>query len=606
MRTTSLRVTVGLSARAPAHRRAPLAPVDAARIGDMAADALLAELDTWPKPGLVSPLDNGSHSDMDYGTFQRSIAALRPFYGELVAAGAAGAGMDELRRIGVEAEAAMLKATGGVNTHRGAIFALGLLCAAAGAAACEPSPVSSERLARMVGTRWGHEIVRGPIPLNSHGSAALRRFGAGGARAEAAAGFPHARTIGLPMLRAGRALAGEDAATGARLLRTAGGDGRHQPAPPRRRRRPCRRTPRRAGFRRCRRRGPGGLARPRHGGAPPIRDAAPQPRRIRRPAGGDRLPRSHRERAVSGIAILCSGQGSQSPEMFDLIAAEPAAAPVFEAAAAALNGRDPRDIVRQGGDDIHSNDVAQALCCTQALAAWAVIGEAAPRPVTIAGYSAGEVPAWAVAGVFDMKTAFALVARRAALMDEETHEPCGLAAIVGLPRNAVDALCRAHGLAVAIINGPLHFILGGRTAGLQPALPQALARGATRVAMLPIHVASHTPLLEAASERFHGLLTETVAAGIPRDLRLISGIDGMPVRRITEGFAKLAAQVSTSIDWAACMDACRAARPVRVLELGPGNALARMSADLAPGIPARSVADFRTVEGLRRWIEATP
>lgn len=211
MRTTSLRVIAGRP-RAPAHRRAPLAPIDAARIGDMAADALRAELDTWPKPGLVSPLDNGSHQDMDYGTFQRSIVALRPFYAELAAAGAAGAGMDELRRLGRLAEEAMLAATGGVNTHRGAIFALGLLCAAAGAAGSEPSPVSAEQLARMVGTRWGRDIMRGPIPLNSHGSAALRRFGAGGARAEAAGGFPHARTIGLPTLRAGRALAGEDAA----------------------------------------------------------------------------------------------------------------------------------------------------------------------------------------------------------------------------------------------------------------------------------------------------------------------------------------------------------------------------------------------------------
>lgn len=309
---------------------------------------------------------------------------------------------------------------------------------------------------------------------------------------------------------------------------------------------------------------------------------------------------------MSGVAILCSGQGNQCPEMFELIAAEPAAAPVFEAAAAALGGRDPRDLVRQGGDVIHSNDVAQALCCTQALAVWAVIGEVAPRPVTIAGYSAGEVPAWAVAGVIDMKTAFDLVARRAALMDEETHEPCGLAGIIGLPRHEVDALCRAHGLAVAIVNGPLHFVLGGRTAGLQPALAQASAHGATRAAMLPIHVASHTPLLEVASERFGKLLTETVVDGTLRDLRLISGIDGRPVRRIADGLAKLAAQVSTTIDWAGCMDACRAARPVRMLELGPGNALARMSADLAPGIPARSVADFRTIEGLRRWVEARP
>lgn len=213
MRTTSLRVSAAL----PARRPAPLSSVDAQRIGDMAADALRAELGTWPKPGLVSPVDAGSHDDMDYATFLRSIAALRPFFAELAEAGAGNAGMEELRRIGRGAEEAMLAATGGVNTHRGAIFALGLLCAAAGAARAEEGMgdewPSAARLGYIVGTRWGSDILRGPIPLNSHGSGALRRYGAGGARAEAAAGFPHAQAIGLPALRAGRLLAGnEDAA----------------------------------------------------------------------------------------------------------------------------------------------------------------------------------------------------------------------------------------------------------------------------------------------------------------------------------------------------------------------------------------------------------
>ncbi|MBB4483407.1 triphosphoribosyl-dephospho-CoA synthase MdcB [Rhizobium etli] len=212
MRTTSLHVTTSFRKREPAYRRAPLAPVDGDRFGGIAADALLAELDTWPKPGLVSPLDNGSHDDMDYNTFLSSINVIRPYFAELAEAGGAGADMAELRRIGRLAEIAMLAATGGVNTHRGAIFALGLLCAAAGAACAERLPLSAVRLTRIVGERWGREIMRGPIPLNSHGSGALRRFGAGGARVEAASNFPHARTIGLPALRAGRVLTGDEGA----------------------------------------------------------------------------------------------------------------------------------------------------------------------------------------------------------------------------------------------------------------------------------------------------------------------------------------------------------------------------------------------------------
>ncbi len=186
----------------------------AERLGDLASAALVAELETCPKPGLVSHVDSGSHDDMDHTTFRRSAAAIRPFFARLAIAGAAGAEMERLRQIGRDAEEAMLAATGGVNTHRGAIFGLGLLCAAAGAASAEGAParLSATQLTDIVARRWGDDILRGPIPLRSNGSGVLRRFGAGGARVEAAAGFPQLRGIGLPGLRRGRDLAGDEGA----------------------------------------------------------------------------------------------------------------------------------------------------------------------------------------------------------------------------------------------------------------------------------------------------------------------------------------------------------------------------------------------------------
>ncbi|HMG50331.1 MAG TPA: triphosphoribosyl-dephospho-CoA synthase MdcB [Inquilinus sp.] len=221
MRAHPLRVSrPAQDASAASHWPATGLPVAVAeRLGDIASTALVAELETWPKPGLVSHVDRGSHDDMDHTTFRRSAAAIRPFYARLAMAGSAGGDMERLRQIGREAEDAMLAATGGVNTHRGAIFGLGLLCAAAGAASVEspPTPVtparpSAAQLADIVTRRWGGAILRGPIPLRSHGSDVLRRFGAGGARAEAAAGFPQVREIGLPALRQGRALAHDEGA----------------------------------------------------------------------------------------------------------------------------------------------------------------------------------------------------------------------------------------------------------------------------------------------------------------------------------------------------------------------------------------------------------
>jgi triphosphoribosyl-dephospho-CoA synthase len=186
----------------------------AEHVADVAEAALLAELETWPKPGLVSHVDSGSHTDMDAATLRASATAITPFYYQLTVAGAAEAGMNRLREIGLEAERAMLAATGGVNTHRGAIFSLGLLCAAAGATwsatTCSESHWQAKVLGATVRQRWGQPIMSGPIPLQSHGTNALLKFGAGGARAQAAAGFPHAIEVGLPALRLGRLLAPKD------------------------------------------------------------------------------------------------------------------------------------------------------------------------------------------------------------------------------------------------------------------------------------------------------------------------------------------------------------------------------------------------------------
>jgi triphosphoribosyl-dephospho-CoA synthase len=178
-----------------------------ARLGALAEDCLRRECETWPKPGLISHVDSGSHTDMDAVMLIRSAAALRPAFEALAKAGETGADMPLLRQIGIAAEARMMAATGGVNAHRGAIFALGLLCAAAARLdAYEPGS-----LGRLVQERWGDAILdTPPVPL-SHGTAALTKYGAGGARIEAASGFASAYAVGLPALRTGQRLRRQNA-----------------------------------------------------------------------------------------------------------------------------------------------------------------------------------------------------------------------------------------------------------------------------------------------------------------------------------------------------------------------------------------------------------
>jgi triphosphoribosyl-dephospho-CoA synthase len=192
-----------------AYAREAQASENAASIAGSAARCLLQELETWPKPGLVSHVDRGSHNDMDADTFRRSAAAIKPYLQLLAEAAARGCGMGRLRIIGLEAEAAMLAATSGINTHRGAIFGLGLLCAAAGAKSSGRVDFGLP-LGSIVSRLWGSSILDGPVLLHSHGSAARRRFAAGGARLEAATGFPSVYQIGLPALRRGVLAAPED------------------------------------------------------------------------------------------------------------------------------------------------------------------------------------------------------------------------------------------------------------------------------------------------------------------------------------------------------------------------------------------------------------
>ncbi|QID19566.1 triphosphoribosyl-dephospho-CoA synthase MdcB [Nitrogeniibacter mangrovi] len=164
--------------------------------------ALKHEADAWPKPGLVTPVDPGSHRDMNYASFVDSIAALRGYFAEIAEAGARGARYAELQVIAIAAEARMMAATRGANTHRGAIFNLGLLAAAAAWRAAHPSP-APVRCGALVARLWGPAIAasRRAAPT-SHGQAVWQQFAAGGARAQAAGGFPAVYRLGLPALQA--------------------------------------------------------------------------------------------------------------------------------------------------------------------------------------------------------------------------------------------------------------------------------------------------------------------------------------------------------------------------------------------------------------------
>ncbi|MGJ7917016.1 triphosphoribosyl-dephospho-CoA synthase [Massilia sp. LXY-6] len=197
-----------MTALNPLQQRAAAGLADrlAERLAGLAVDALVDEAMLTPKPGLVDMRGSGAHSDLSWLLMCRSACALRPAFLEMVAAGSGIADPGALRRrigaIGREAETAMMAATGGVNTHRGAIWALGLLVTAAarqgGAADAADIAAGAGMLARI-------DDPDAPRRTGNKGELACREHGVGGARGQARAGFPAVVGQALPMLRLSRA-----------------------------------------------------------------------------------------------------------------------------------------------------------------------------------------------------------------------------------------------------------------------------------------------------------------------------------------------------------------------------------------------------------------
>lgn len=175
-----------------------------AKVGRIATVSLYDELSLYPKPGLVSLVDNGSHDDMTAETFLRSLFSLRHYFVRITEAGMHERPFLTLKQLGIDAEKRMLLATGGINTHRGAIFAVGLLCAASGVCRAHNIPVSASSVRAALAREWGAELLRHAqdIKGSSHGIQVANRYAASGAREEAALGMPSVFDIALPMLKA--------------------------------------------------------------------------------------------------------------------------------------------------------------------------------------------------------------------------------------------------------------------------------------------------------------------------------------------------------------------------------------------------------------------
>ncbi len=181
------------------------------RIGDLALEAMLIEVSVTPKPGLVDKNNSGAHSDMDFFTFMKSAASLRSCFEKCADVGFKADDLKNtwpaLRKIGLEAEKDMFKATNNVNTHKGEIFSLGILSASAGFFYKHEKFFDAERILKLVAEMSEglcndlHNAKTKPPEILTKGERVFIKYGVTGARGEAESGYAIVKNYGLPVLK---------------------------------------------------------------------------------------------------------------------------------------------------------------------------------------------------------------------------------------------------------------------------------------------------------------------------------------------------------------------------------------------------------------------
>lgn len=292
------------------------------------------------------------------------------------------------------------------------------------------------------------------------------------------------------------------------------------------------------------------------------------------------------------LAVLFSGQGAQTAKHLAELRADAVVAQALDSIARPLDA--------PAAQELADNTVAQTLISALHAARWRRLAPRLPRPLLLAGYSLGELSAFAIARGLPLHDWLDVAARRARWMNAAAPGDGGLLAVQGLDERTLLAALRGHAAHIAIRNGDTHFVVGAAAALLDTFERTLPAQGARRCVRLAVHTPSHTPLLAAAQAPLAEALA-ALARG-PLAVPVIAGIDGRVQHRATDAARTLAAQVAHRVDWAACMDTLLEYAPDAALEIGPGNALSKMLAERAPHLPARSIDDFSGDTAACEWV----
>lgn len=290
------------------------------------------------------------------------------------------------------------------------------------------------------------------------------------------------------------------------------------------------------------------------------------------------------------IAILCPGQGSQTPGMLEAWLEIDGTRERLDRYAAAAGV----DLLGLGttadAETIRDTAVAQPLIVAASLVSLAALTErTGPHTAwagAAAGHSVGEYAAGAVAGVLDDEDALALVATRGRAMAEAAATtPTGMSAVVGGDPDEVIRTIRAHGLVPANVNGGGQVVAAGTLADLARLKEATPAKA--RVIPLPVAGAFHTDHMRPAVEA----VAAAAAALTPSDpaLTLLTNADGGVVPSGTAALESMVAQIARPVRWDACQATLADLGVTAAVELAPGGVLAGLARRSLPGVEVVAV-----------------
>jgi [acyl-carrier-protein] S-malonyltransferase len=281
------------------------------------------------------------------------------------------------------------------------------------------------------------------------------------------------------------------------------------------------------------------------------------------------------------IAFLFPGQGSQAVGMGKAFHdASAGARAVFEEANAAL-GLDLRRVMFEGPEsELALTATTQPAVLTASVAAAAACAERGLAPALAAGHSLGEYSALVVAGALRLADAVRVVRRRGEFMQEAVPVGTGaMAAIMGLPLDAVEAVCReaAQGqvVDVANVNSAQQIVIGGHKAAVERAVALAGARGGRKSVLLPVSAPFHCALMAPAA----GRLAKELAAVSVADPKVpvVRNVDAGVTRAAKDVVPFLLRQVASPVRWTDCVQRLAAEGATAFVEVGPGRVLTALT-----------------------------